>query len=177
MEFIPNLDHLKPYQKWVERYENADLTILPHWMTSYYMHHNYYSFPRPDKPVKLFKQSDVEEKARKLTECNWIVFGHKQADSLNRRLMLKGYKFNAINETGKKIYPLSMWNKKQVINYIELKNLIRPIEYGKKNSNGLDITIDVILWLKKNNNKDLEKLFSVFPLAKQILFEYENKRK
>lgn len=177
MEFIQGFDHLKPYQNWVKRYPNATLTLLPHWMTSYYMRHNYYSFPRPNKAVKTFKQADVEEKARQLTGCNWIVFGHKQADSLNRRLMLKGYTFDAINEPGKKIYPLSMWSKKQVVNYIELKKLIRPVEYSKKNSNGLDLTIEVILWLQKNNPGDLEKLFSVFPLAKSILFEYEHRQK
>jgi 3'-phosphoadenosine 5'-phosphosulfate sulfotransferase (PAPS reductase)/FAD synthetase len=178
MDFVPDMDHLKPFKKWVERYKNAELTVFPHWMTSYYMKHNYYSFPRPGKKqIRVFKQVDVEEKAKKLTGCEWIVFGHKMADSMVRRLMLKGYKFNAINQSGKKIYPLSMWSKKQVVSYIEMKSLIKPVEYGRKNSNGLDLTLDVFLWLQKYHPGDLQKILNVFPLAEKILFEHEHTKK
>lgn len=176
MEFVPDLTHLKPFMTWVNRYPNTELVKMPHWMTAYYMHNNYYSMPRPGKQVKAFKQVDIENAAKEKTGCKWIVFGHKQADSLNRRLMLRGYKFDAINEKGYKVYPLSIWNKKQVKGYIQIKKLIRPVEYGGKNSNGLDLNIDVFLWLQKHYPQDLEKIYKVFPLSQKILFDYEQQQ-
>lgn len=173
MYFIKDLEHIEPYMQWVKRYPNAELIQLPHWMIGHYMKIKYYSFYNPDVKQKTYKQLDVEKKAKELTGCEWIVFGHKQADSMNRRLMLRGYKFDAINENNKKVYPLSLWNKQQVKRYINMKRIIKPVEYGTRNSNGLDFNIDVFLWLRDNHPLDLEKVFRVFPLSKQILFEYD----
>lgn len=173
MYFVPDLQHIEPHLTWINRYPNAELIRLPHWMTGYYMKNGYYSFHRPNDKLKAFKQVDVENKAKELTGCEWIVFGHKQADSMNRRLMLRGYTFDAINEKNKKVYPLSLWKKDQVKQYINLKRIIKPIAYGGKNSNGLDLNIDVFLYLRKNYPNDLEQIFKVFPLSQQILFEYD----
>lgn len=173
MYFVKNLEHLEPFLAWVKHYPNAVLHQFPHWMTSYYMKHNFYSIPRPQNTVKAFKQIDIEKKAKEITGCDWIVFGHKQADSLNRRVMLRGYKFDCINEKGCKVYPLSLWNKRQVKSYIKMRRLITPIEYGGKNSNGLDLNLDVFLWLRKNFPSDLDKIYKVFPPSRQILFEYD----
>lgn len=173
MYFIPDLQHLEPYLAWIKRYPNVELIQLPHWMTGYYMKHNFYSMHRPDSNLKAFKQVDVENKAKELTGCEWIVFGHKQADSMNRRLMLRGYTFDAINNKNKKVYPLSLWKKDQVKQYINLKRIIKPIEYGGKNSNGLDLNIDVFLYLREHHPDDLKRIFEVFPLSQQILFEHD----
>ncbi len=176
MEFVPGLQHLKPYMDWVRKYKNATLTILPHWQTSYYLDREYYTFPLTKK-VKPFKQIDIENRMKQLTGCEWIVFGHRISDNLVRRLMLKNYKFDAIHEKQKKAYPLSHWSKKHIVSYMTIHQIIKPINYGNKKSNGIDLHLDVLLWLQKNAPGDLEKIYSVFPLSKQIIFEHEQQTK
>jgi len=173
MYFVKNLRHLNFFLEWVKRYPNATLHQLPHWMVSYYIKHNYFSIPTPGRSIKALKQADIEGKAREISGCDWIVFGHKKADSMNRRIMLSTYKFDCINDKGKKIYPLALWTKRQVKSYIQINNIIKPIEYGAKNSNGLDLNIDVFLYLREFFPDDLEKIFNIFPLSRQILYEYD----
>ena len=42
---------------------------------------------------------------REKYNIEWAFFGFKQSDSMNRRLMLRTYKLNGINEVQKKCYP------------------------------------------------------------------------
>ena len=64
-------------------------------------------------------------------------------DSMNRRLMLRTYDMNGINEAQKKCYPLSEYRNKDVLEYISRKSLINPESYGGKHqSSGTDIHID-----------------------------------
>ncbi len=176
MYFVKDLKHLEPYLKWAESYPNVILHQYPHWMTAHYIKNKVYTVRSRNKEqvkVKDLKQKHIEEKARERTGCDWIVFGHKKSDSLNRRLMLHGYKFDSINEPGSKVYPLSTWSKAHVKNYLQYKNIISPVEYGGKNSNGLDLNVDVFLYLREHYPSDLEKIFKVFPFSRKILFEYD----
>lgn len=176
MYFIPDLDQYKPYLSHVYNYPNAVLHQFPHWMTSQYLKHNYFCHPLPGTNIRVFKQSDVEQKAREITGCEYIFFGHKMADNLNRRLMLKTYQFDSINEVNKKVYPLSHWTKKNVKSYIQIKQLIKPVEYGIQNSNGVDLTENSLVHIRANFPSDLEKILNVFPLAGKILYEYDYRK-
>ena len=61
-------------------------------------------------------------------------------------------------------------------NYITLKKLIRPVEYGAKNSNGVDLSKDCLVWLRDRWPGDLEKVLNVFPKAGSIIFEHDYER-
>lgn len=176
MYFVKDLEHMRPYMNWVKRYENASLIELPHWMTSYYLKHGHMGHLRPEgDDIKSLRQADIEKEARRLTGCQWIVFGHKMADNMTRRIMLKGYTFDAINESLQKVYPLSHWSKGLCQSYIDGHKLIKPTAYGTKNSQGMDLTEDVLLFLRENYPNDLQKVLDVFPLSGKILFEYDYK--
>lgn len=177
MYFVKDMQHMQPYLMHASKYNNTELIQLPHWMTSYYLKHNYYSFARPNDRVKLLRQSNLEKKVRQQTGVNWIVFGHRMADNMNRRVMLSGYKFDAINEKKQKIYPLSHWKKQNIVDFIRLRNLPQPVQYGKKNSQGLDLTEDVLVYLRENHPGDLNKILKIFPLSQTILFEHDYRKR
>ncbi len=105
------------------------------------------------------------------TGIEWTLYGMKKADSMNRNLMLRGYELEAINEATKSAYPLSLWKDKEVLRYIELNRLPKPIDYeGKKRSNGVGFDPDVFLYLRKYYPGDLQKILIQFPM---ILFDYD----
>lgn len=172
MEFVPGLKHTEPYIKWVDRYPNVSLIKTQHWMTSEYMKRNFYNVPSRKKIPQL-RLRHIEKMARQKTGASWIVAGHKKADSLVRRVMLQGYKFDAICEGTKKAYPLSFWNKNQVNEYIKINQIIEPIDYSCKNANGVDLNPEVFLWLRKHAPQDLETIYKYFPFSKKILYEYD----
>ena len=76
----------------------------------------------------------INEKVQQETGIEWCVMGFKKNDSLNRRLMLNTYPDEMTSEKGKKLYPLSNWNNKQVLAYIQKERLIQPISYGQANA-------------------------------------------
>jgi sulfate adenylyltransferase subunit 2 len=119
--------------------------------------------------------SDINNFAVENTGIEWTLFGFKQSDSLNRRIMLRTYEHQSINEKSKKVYPLSNWKNRDVKKYIDIHGLIQPIVYDKlAQSQGTDICdINFLLWCKNKYPNDLKKIFTIFPNAEQIIFEHQ----
>lgn len=130
-----------------------------------------------DETQKLYNLSQLTEIVRATYEIEWAFFGFKQSDSMNRRLMLRSYKMNSINENQKKCFPLSEYKNADVLKYIEEKCLVKPEKYGISQSAGVDISdINYLLFLRNNYPKDLRKITNEFPLVERILFEYDYER-
>lgn len=172
MYFVKGLHHVDKYlNDAVMRYPNVTLHQIPHWILTYVFQQGLYCNPVPSQ--KLLKLSHVEQAMRKKLGIDYVVLGMKKADSLNRRLMLKGFDGVSKNNT---IYPLDEWTNKDVIKYIEHNKLPKPINYGsKKASSGITFDVEVFRWLRKHYPEDLQKIYHAFPHSKQILFEYDNK--
>lgn len=170
---VKDFEHVGKYMNWAKRKYNVEFIQLPHFCNYTYIKAGYMGI-KQDKTIKTYNLSNITDIARKKTGIDWVIFGMKQSDGLNRRIMLRGYYLNAVNEKSRKAYPLSEWSNKDVIAYIELNNLIRPIKYNSDRSQGFEPSnINYLLFLKNNYPNDLKKLISVFPMAQQLLFEHE----
>jgi sulfate adenylyltransferase subunit 2 len=111
---------------------------------------------------------------RENTGIEWAFFGFKQSDSLNRRVMLRTYESEAINEKSKKCYPLSAYKNSDVLDYIARRGLITPERYGTAQSQGCNITdLDYLLYLRDKFPADLSKVVAEYPDVERILFEYD----
>lgn len=127
---------------------------------------------------KLYNMAQLTDIVREKYNIEWAFFGFKQSDSMNRRLMLRTYRLNGINEVQKKCYPLSEYRNKDVLEYISRKGLIKPESYGGKHqSSGTDITdINYLLFLRSKYPVDLQKVIDEYPLVERKLFEYDYER-
>lgn len=176
MYMVPNFNHINKYIKWAEkRYKNAKFVQTPH-----YAYYNYkkMGFANTEQiPYAEYNLSKITKKIIEQTGIEWVVYGFKQSDSLNRRLMLRGYENEIISEKTKKVYPLSKWKNKDVLNYIKKQRLIEPLKYGNTGntrSQGTDITdISFLLWCRKNEPDDLKKVIAEYPDVERILFEHD----
>lgn len=176
MYLVPGLEHQQPLLRWAESFPNVTLHQYPHWMLSHYIKNAHLTFHKAgdDDDIRLLKAVNIEDNARLHHGDHWIASGERRADSLKRYMFLGMMKFDAIAEGRRHIYPLSHWSKENVQHYIKLNRLITPCTYNPKaNSNGVDLDINTLLWLKQNYPADLEKIYSIFPFAGKILFEYE----
>lgn len=176
MYMVPDLNHINKYIKWAEkRYKNARFIQTPHY--AYYNYKKMGFAETKQIPYAEYNLSKITDKIIELTGIEWVVYGFKQSDSLNRRLMLRGYENEITNEKTKKIYPLSRWKNKDVLNYIRKQRLIEPLKYGNSGntrSQGTDFTnISFLLWCRKNEPNDLKKIIAEYPDVERILFEYD----
>lgn len=174
MYIVKDMEHINKYILWAEhKYPNVKFIQYPHYAIYTYIKYGHLGI-KQDPSQRLYKLMDINNMARENTGLDWTMFGFKQSDSLNRRLMLRTYEMEAINEKSQKAYPLSHWKNRDVLAYISLNNIITPIQYTKQaQSQGTDINdITFLLWCQKNYPGDLKKIIAVFPQTEQMLFEF-----
>ena len=173
MYFVPDLEHIGRYLNWAKaKYPNIEIEQVPHWNLSYILRGGVYCAPNP--AIKLIKLKDVADAVRKKHSIEYVFYGTKKADSLNRRLMLGTYT-DAINKGN--VFPLQDWSNKEVLAYLQQNRLPVPVRYSKNASGGVGFNIDCFLWLRENYPQDLQKILKTFPLSEKILIDYERSHK
>lgn len=177
MYIVKDLMHISRYIEYAKnKYPNIEFVQIPHYALFSYIKYGTLGMQRNEKQ-RLYTLADLTDRIRKEYNIQWAFFGFKQSDSMNRRLMLRTYDDDAINYKTQKAYPLSPYKNKDIIHYINSNNLIPPESYGKGQSSGTAIgDEDYLVFLRNKFPKDLEKITSIFPDVKRLLFEYDYKQ-
>lgn len=177
MYVVKDLDHINRYMNYINsKYPKAKIIQIPHFGVYSYIKAGYLGKKQNPKQ-RQYNLADLTELVREKTGIEWAVFGFKQSDSMNRRLMLRTYEDEAINEPQKKVYPLSRYKNKDIRHYISENKLIPPESYGKGQSSGTSIDdVDYLLFLRDNYPQDLKKILAEYPLAERKLYEYDYER-
>lgn len=182
MYAVRDLEHVNKYIGWAQRrYPNTRFVQIPH-MAVYSEVRTGFLGCSQNPNQKLYSLSDLTDIVRVRYNIEWAFFGFKQSDSFKRRLMLRNYTpekgeydLQAINYKSKKAYPLSVYKNGDILRYIEDNGLIRPESYGGKGqSSGCDPSnVEYLLWLEKNSPRDLQKVYSAYPQAERLIFNYK----
>lgn len=174
MYFVKDLEHINRWIKWAQaKYPRAEFVQVPHWNLTYILRSGLYCVPNPN--VKTMKLADVVKSMRLKHGVEYCFLGMKKADGMNRRLMLNTYEEDGYEHNGL-VYPLADWTQKDILSYMKQHNLPTPIRYSLKASSGVGFNEDCLLWLRNNYPQDLQKIYSVFPMAERVLFEYDRKQ-
>lgn len=174
MYVVKDLEHINRYINYAKvKYPNIKFIQIPHFAVFSYKKNGYLGCKQEDIK-KMYNLADLTDIVRRQYGIDWVFYGFKQSDSMNRRLMLKTYEAEAINYEQKKCYPLSYYKNADILAYIEKKGLVKPESYGKAQSSGTNITdINYLLWLRENFPNDLKKIITEYPLVERSLFEYD----
>lgn len=169
--FRQGLDHIDNYLRTIKaRYSNVRIMQVPHWNLSRALRIGFCCVANPN--VKIMSLKDIDESVRMKTGISYSFYGMKQADGMHRRLMLRGYENEAISNMNK-VYPLSHWKKSDVLAYIKARRLPEPIAYTNEAGNGLWFDAKCFDYLRRHYPQDLEKIYKVFPLSRNILLRYD----
>lgn len=177
MYTVKDLEHINRYIAWAQRkYSKARFIQIPHYGVYSYIKVGFMGCKKNPKQRK-YTLADLNEVVRERTGIDWTFLGFKQSDSMNRRLMLRGYDRGAICEKSHKVYPLSSYKNNDVLAYIERNNLITPEAYGGEHqSSGSDINdLHYLLWLRENFPGDLQKIYAEYPMVERLVFDHDNK--
>lgn len=186
MYLVPNLDHIAPYIRWAYTYyNNIEVRQIQHFQMDYFKKLGLfcdadprYKLPKKDpNSLRVRKIGDVERWVCEQTGINYAFSGMKGVDGYMKRMRLLTFKKRNgtyISEKGM-VYPLAEWTNKDVLQYIKVKNLIKPFYYGEGVSQGFSITLDVLTLLKAYYPRDYMRTLVVFPYAESLIFDYERK--
>lgn len=174
MYIIPKLDHIRPYIKWAEHYGNVEVREILHNQWDALKHEG--MFCDADPTLKIRKIGEIEEMVREETGQHYAFSGMKGVDGYMKRMRLKRFaKTEYITEKGM-VYPLAEWTNKEVLKYIELKNLIKPFRYSwyeNSASQGFCIKLPILLMMQERYPRDFDKMLEYFPYCEKLLFDYE----
>ena len=176
MYLIPDLDHVKPYIEWAERhYRNVEVRQIKHYQADYYDANGF--FKDPVEGVKKRKIGDIEEAVRQETGIKYAFSGMKGVDGYMKRMRLKLFaKTGYVTEKGM-VYPLAIWTNKEVLRYIQAKNLIPPFVYNSKDvSQGFTIDINIMLLMRERYPNDYARILKEFPYSKKLIYDYEREQ-
>lgn len=177
MFIVPNMRHIRRYFLYAKRkYPNIELMQVPHYCTFSYRKYGYLGMKgNPDQ--RYWKFNEIVDKIKEKVGIEWVCCGFKQADSLNRRLMLRSYKDGkmAICWAGKKFYPLSTYKNKHIMDYISANNLKQPEWTNKKLLTAGDDIADYhyLKFLEKEYPDDLELVYESYPACRTIISRTE----
>ncbi|MFJ1411705.1 phosphoadenosine phosphosulfate reductase domain-containing protein [Capnocytophaga canimorsus] len=175
MYMVKDLEHINKYIIWAKnKYPNAEFLEVPHYALSQYIRDGYLGC-RKNPKQRVYQLNHIVNMVKKNTGIQWAIFGFKQSDSMNRRLMLRTYEDESIYTKTQNAYPLSKYKNKDVQAYIKYKKLVPPIVYGKGQSQGCDVSSSAFLWYCKTYHpNDYQKIIKEFPATERILFEALN---
>ena len=177
MYVVKDLEHIARYMHYInKKYPKARIIQIPHFAVFSYIKTGHLGY-RQNEKQRIYNLSDLTDNIREKTAIEWAFFGFKQSDSMNRRVMLRTYQEQAINEKNKKVYPLSTYKNNDIIEYIKAEKLIIPEKYGNSQSSGTDINdLNYLLFLRNHFPNDLKKVIAEFPLVERKLYEYDYER-
>lgn len=178
MWFVPGLDHVKPYLAWaVKKYPNVEIRQIQHYQRDYYDRYGFFQFSEGNPDIKPRKVGEVEEMVRQETGIKWAFSGMKGVDGYMKRMRLLTFKKRNgtyITEKGM-VYPLAKWTNKEVLKYIEMRNLVKPFVYNPKDvSQGFGVDLRSLLILRQRFPRDYQRTVREFPFCEKLIFDYEN---
>ncbi len=127
-----------------------------------------------DKKLKIrkIKQHEVDEWLRNKYNTQWVVYGYKKADSLQRRGILnQNCMIDGIDIRNRKIYPLANAKEKEVFKYCKIHKLPLPVEYQYNFRDINNFKGEALLWLYNNYPNDYQKVKKQYPFIEAALIQ------
>jgi 3'-phosphoadenosine 5'-phosphosulfate sulfotransferase (PAPS reductase)/FAD synthetase len=163
MYFLPGLDYTRHWVEFAQRRWSVTVREYQHWGITYYLRRGVFR-AAPDDDCPKLTILDIERAARQDSGIEWIGYGYKKIDSLQRRGFLTHDWPGGINEKRKCFAPLAEWNNTEVKAYLSRRGIPCPGIDGKR-STGISLTPECLEWLRDEWPDDYRRILKVFPYA------------
>lgn len=159
--------------KHCERRYKVEVHRFPHWRMSLIYQNAMYMPHWGGVGGRLLKQVDIEMAARAASGCDWIAYGHRLADSIERIAMLK--RCGGLDEKGRRVYPIMRWYEGSVFAYLRQKKIPLPPKLSllKRNMTGVNFHEDTLIVIRDRFPDDFKKIVEVFPYLPARLARFE----
>lgn len=178
MWLVPGLDHVKPYFKWaLTKYPNVEIRQIKHFQRDWYDKFGFFQDGEGDPSITPRKIGEVEEAVRQETGVPYAFSGMKGVDGYMKRMRLLTFKKrngDYLTDKGM-VYPLAVWTNKEVLRYIDMRNLIKPFVYNPKDvSQGFGVDLRSLLILRERFPQDYQRTLREFPFCEKLIFDFDN---
>lgn len=169
MYICPNLSFQERTIAWYEKKYQTEIIRIPHMDVSEFFH--YGSFRPGDESFPIVSINDIYHYLRLQSDIWWIAAGERINDSIVRRAMMK--KSGTIDTQRGRIYPVALWRKKEIIDYIKFHNLYLGADSRKLGFSFKSLWGKELAMLKQHFPEDYEKVIRQYPFAEAGVMRYE----
>lgn len=178
MYLVKDLRCVETTIRWCEKHYKIEVLRVPHWQLGRaYKYAVFMPHRTGADQMRDMKLTDVEQLVRAKTGVEWIAYGHRMADSIERVGMLSNNEGH--DEAGRRVYPLWRWNEASVVAYLRARKIPPPpkITILKRAMTGISFQEDVLLAIRDKFPDDFAKILEVFPYVEAKLARYEFQKK
>lgn len=161
MYIVPDLSFQERMLEWYEKKYQTEIMRIPHMDVCEFFH--YGSFRPADYSFPIVSINDIYRYVRLETDIWWIAAGERIDDSIVRRAMMK--KSGSIDEQRGRLYPISAWKKREVMQYIKFHNLYLSQDSRKLGFSFRSLSGKELLMLKQTFPDDYKKVLHLYPFA------------
>lgn len=169
MYLIPGLEFQERMLSWYENKYNTKIYRLPHMDTSIML--RYGAFTVPDYNVPNIGINDIYDYMRAETGIWWIAAGERINDSIVRRAMIKNS--GSIDIKRGRFYPVSEWNKSEVLRYIQKSKLKLGLDSKKLGFSFCSLIGKELVVIKDIFPDDYQRILGLFPFAEAAVKRFE----
>lgn len=169
MYICPDLSFQERTLQWYERKYQTEIIRIPHMDVSEFFH--YGSFRPGDLTFPIVSINDIYHYLRLKTDTWWIAAGERIDDSIVRRAMMK--KSGSVDEPRGRFYPISMWKKREVMDYIKFHNLYLGQDSRKLGFSFCSLWGKELSMLKQHFPDDYAKVIRQYPFAEAGVKRFE----
>ena len=173
MYLVKGLDCVESTLRWCMRHYEIDVEFLPHWqLANSYKYAEYMPHRTGASEWRDTRLIDIEQAARLKTGADWLAYGHRMTDSIERVGMLS--KLKGLDPVGRRVYPLWRWNEASVMSYLRHHKIPQPpkLTILKRSMTGVSFQEDTLLAIRSKFPDDYEKIVEVFPYLPAKLARY-----
>lgn len=169
MYMHPNLEFQQNCIRWYEQKYGVNIIQIPQPQCSGFFH--YGSFRDGDYQIPLIDYKDIEHYLRLKTGAYWFAGGERMDDSLWRRGMI--HNASSIDTTRGHFYPLAMWKRKEVLDYIKFHKLLYTRDQRECHYSFGSLQPTDLYKLRNIYPRDYERILQLYPFAGAGVKRYE----
>lgn len=161
MYIVPNLSFQERTLEWYEKKYQIEIMRIPHMDVCEFFH--YGSFRPCDFSFPIVSINDIYKYVRLENDMWWIAAGERIDDSIVRRAMMK--KSGSIDVQRGRLYPVSAWKKREIMDYIKFHNLYLGQDSRKLGFSYCSLWGKELSMLKQHFPDDYQKVLKLYPFA------------
>lgn len=161
MYIVPDLSFQERTMEWYEKRYQIEIMRIPHMDVCEFYH--YGSFRPGDPTFPIVSINDIYKYVRLETDTWWIAAGERIDDSIVRRAMMK--KSGSIDVQRGRLYPVSAWKKREIMEYIKFHNLYLGQDSRKLGFSFCSLWGKELCALKEAFPDDYRKVLNCYPFA------------
>lgn len=177
MYLVKGLRCVEATLRWCERHYKIEVDYFPHWRLGLaYKYAVYMPHRHGTDGWRDMRQVDVEQAARTKTGVEWLAYGHRMTDSIERVGMLS--KNEGFDTVGRRVYPLWRWNEASVMSYLRQRKIPPPpkLTILRRSMTGVNFQEDTLLAIRERFPDDYAKIVEKFPYLPAKLARFELKK-